>query len=188
VDAALLADLLPRVSGVEQGVIGGESRRRMDNYYRAPRRGDDLAAALAAAGRPLPAETRWLRDIRRGVPAEPFIADFRAWCAADGQAVPDGDAVRALAEEWLEGTLEETRLSCSPHRIRALQSRIGIEWPRDPLTELVAALLPEWTRWCAQRTGLDPELAARSVAAARRDLGDWKSIADDEAHGMPVPE
>jgi hypothetical protein len=160
----------------------------MDNYYRMLRRGDDLAAALAAAGRPLPTETRWMHEASHGVPIDTYIADFLSWYAPRSPVPADGEAVEALAEAWLDGTLEETRLSCSPHRIRALQSRIGLEWQDDPLTEPVAALLPEWTRWCAYRTGLDPELAARSVAAAQRDLGDWKRIRDDEDPGAPVSE
>ncbi|SRR6266487_744721 len=188
VDAALLADLLPRTGRAEHGVIGGESRRRMDNYYRMLRRGDDLAAALAAAGRPLPAETRWMHEARHGVPIDTYVGDFLAWYAARGPVPADGEAVEALAEAWLDGTVEETRLSCSPHRIRELQSRIGIEWQGDPLTEPVAALLPEWTRWCVYRTGLDSELATRSVAAAQRDLGEWKRIRDEDEPGAPVPE
>jgi hypothetical protein len=188
VDLSLLADLLPRTDGAEHGVIGGESRRRMDNYYRMLRRSDDLAAALATAGHPLPTETRWMHEARHGFPINTYVADFLAWHAARSPVPVDGEAAEALAEAWLDGTLEETRLSCSPHRIRTLQSRIGIEWKGDPLTEPVAALLPEWTRWCTDRTGLDPELAARSVAAAQRDLGDWKRIHDEEEPGAPVPE
>jgi hypothetical protein len=188
VDLPLLADLLPRTGPADLGVIGGESQRRMDNYYRMLRRGDDLAAALSAAGRPLPAESRWLHEARHGLHIDTYIADFLGWYAARSPVPADGEAVEALAEAWMDGTLEETRLSCSPHRIRALQSRIRIEWQGDPLTEPVAALLPAWTRWCADRTGIDAALAARSVAAAQRDLGDWKRMQDEEEPGAPVLE
>jgi hypothetical protein len=189
VDAELLADLLPGAHLAEHGVMGGESRRRMDNYYRVLRRSADLAGALAAAGRPLPAEPRQLHELRYGdISIDAYVAEFLTWYADRHPAPADDEAVEALAETWLEGSLEEARLSCSPHRVRALQSRIGIEWRGDPLTEPVAELLPEWVRWCADRTGLDAKLASRSVAAARRDLGDWKRIRDELKHGAPEPE
>lgn len=187
VDAELLADLLPRSYSTEPGVIGGESRRRMDNYYRILRRGDDLARVLAAAGRPLPSQSRWARSFASGTHVELHLADFVDWLSTFGPVPPDQEAAaEELAEVWFDGSLEEARLSCSPHRIRGLQNRIAIEWPDDGTTAQVAALLPQWTRWCALRTGLDAELAARAVAAAERDRGEWES--DDDALGVPVPE
>jgi len=77
VDAALLADLLPTPGTGDLGVMGGETRRRMDNYYRVLRRSDDLAQGTGhrrpAATHRIPvagAGPRWAarRQLRRGVP------------------------------------------------------------------------------------------------------------------------
>ena len=187
VDAALLADLLPTPGTGDLGVMGGETRGRMDNYYRVLRRSDDLAQVLATAGRPLPTESRWLVQARDGLPVDSYVEEFLDWYPTDA-APADPDAVAALAETWLEGTLPETRLSCSPHRVRNLQALIAIEWHDEPLVEQVAVLLPHWTRWCAYRTGLDQQLTARSLAAAQRDPREWTRIQDEEPAGAPVPE
>jgi hypothetical protein len=180
-DSELLADLLPRGTDLALGVIGQETRRRMDNYFRAMRRGDDLARV-----RNLPTQTRWHSEVRDGVDLEPYLKDFQAWYLTTGDRDPlDREVVDALAESWFEGSLAENRLSCSPHRIHSLQERIAIEWGDDPLIDPVATLLPDWVRWCAARTDIDTALTERALAAARRDRSAWDDV---PALGAPTVE
>jgi hypothetical protein len=44
-------------------------------------------------------------------------------------------------------------------------------------------LLPEWTQWCIEQSGLDGDFAARSRAAA---LTESAALVDEEAHGPAV--
>jgi hypothetical protein len=191
-DLKLLADLLPTSGLHEPGVMGDETRRQMDNYYRMVRRADDLTQVLAASGRPLPERTRWLQEAQEGLDVEPFVKDFQTWNATRSarpvKEEVEEEAVAALAEAWLEGSLPETRLSCSAHRIRILQEVIAIEWRDDPLVGPVAALLPQWVRWCAERTGLDPELTARAIAAAERHPTQWRPGDGHEPLVTPISE
>jgi hypothetical protein len=156
------------------------------------RRADDLTQVLAASGRPLPERPRWLQEAQEGLDIEPFVKDFHTWNATrrgwpvDEEA--EEDAVAALAGAWLEGSLPETRLSCSAHRIRILQEVIAIEWRDDPLIGPVAALLPQWVRWCAERTGLNPELTARAMAAAERHPDQWRPGETHEPLVTPISE
>jgi hypothetical protein len=177
-DSELLGDLLPTSGLYEPGVMGDESRRQMDNYYRMVRRADDLGEVLAAAGTPLPEYCRWLREAHEGLDIEPFVKDFQDWNAAQGGPPVDDAALENLADAWLEGSLPETRLACSPHRIRTLQEQIAVEWPQDAAAP-IAELLPTWVRWCAERIGLDPDLTARALAAAEADTADWLSGRND---------
>ena len=41
-------------------------------------------------------------------------------------------------------------------------------------------LLPEWTQWCIERTGLDGDAAARSCEAARSTASTLTDDEDDE--------
>jgi hypothetical protein len=188
VDLKLLADLLPTSGLHEPGVMGEETRRQMDNYYRMVRRADDLTQVLSASGRPLPERPRWLQEAQEGMDIEPFVKDFHTWNATRGARPVEEEAVAALAEAWLEGSLPEARLSCSAHRIRILQELIAIEWRGDPLVGPVAALLPQWVRWCAESTGLNPELTARAMAAAERHPAEWRPGEAHEPLGTPISE
>jgi hypothetical protein len=177
-DLELLGDLLP-ISGLyEPGVMGDESRRLMDNYYRMVRRAEDLDEVLAAAGTPLPEYRRWLHEAPQEQDIETFVKDFRDWTAAAGGIPVDESLLVNLADAWLEGSLPETRLACSPHRIRLLQERIAIEWPQDDAAP-VAELLPMWVQWCAERTSLSPEFTARALAAAHTDITDRSARGND---------
>jgi hypothetical protein len=44
-------------------------------------------------------------------------------------------------------------------------------------------LLPEWTQWCIEQSGLDADFAARSRAAV---LTEAAALVDEEAHGPAV--
>lgn len=161
-DRALLAELLPE--GYEaQEVKGGESRRRMDNYFRCVRRAADLAERLAADGRPLPAGRRWLDQAA----VEPYQGRFASWYTAAHGRRPDPQATECLIAEWLEGTFEPIRLTCSPHRVANVADRLVGDWRGDPKTGPALALLPDWVAWCVDQTGLAPALAERALLAAR---------------------
>jgi len=79
---------------------------------------------------------------------------------------PDPEAVGALAQEWMEGTLPATWHAVSPHRV-AFQLALINDWiPDDPITVAAKALLPEWVRWHREQAGLPEHLVDRGVAVA----------------------
>lgn len=164
-EPALLAELLPFPTA-DPGVIGDESRRLMDNYFRILRRSDDLRAVLADAGTPLPTDTEWSRGLYCDVPVDPYLDAFTAWYTGRNGTAPDGQAIRWLIEEWTHGTIARTRLACSPHRIVDVRDRIALEWNDDPAAKAALALIPAWVHWCAEQTGLTPDLTGRAHSTA----------------------
>ncbi|WP_157546149.1 hypothetical protein [Hamadaea tsunoensis] len=169
-DLAVLADLLR--AHTEFGIMGDEPRAMMDEYFRARRRIQDFWMAASPAEVPV---SRWERELSESVDAEPFLAGFAQWCADRDDPAAGEPLLRDVVDAWLEGSLEYARLACSPHRVRLLQDLIAVEWPADELPA-VARILPSWVRWCAERTGIGPDLAARSVAAAERDSSSWNAV------------
>lgn len=164
-DPAQLAEILPFPTD-DPGVVGDESRRLMDNYFRIMRRCDDLRSTLADAGTPLPTDTEWRRGLYHDAPVDPYLDAFTAWYTSRHGTAPDGQAARWLVEEWTHGTIAQTRLACPPHRTANVRERIALEWDDDPTTKAALALIPAWVRWCADQTGLTPNLTERAYAAA----------------------
>jgi hypothetical protein len=144
----------------EGTVTGQESRNVMDNWFRAERRLHDIAAALNERGLPLPRGTSLYHDLDISLLTQPFTA----WYADAHGSAPNSEAVAALADEWMEGTLPESWFAVSPRRVEFQLALIG-DWIDDPITYAVKALMPEWVRWLAQRAHL-PEPLARQVLAS----------------------
>ena len=143
-------------------IEGTEPRALADNWFRARRRTHDLAQALRRRGMELP-EARNLFD---DVDIEPMSQAFTAWYRTAHGTEPDPDGVEAVAAEWLEGALPETRQAASPHRARYLLTLIGDCEPDHPVTVAAKALLPEWVRWNGEQAGLPEHFISRAVAAA----------------------
>ncbi|MGH3815192.1 MAG: hypothetical protein ACRDUV_22560, partial [Pseudonocardiaceae bacterium] len=141
---------------------GYESRTVLDNWFRARRRIHDLADALRRRGMPLPKARSLFRDLD----TDPMVKAFTGWHARRHGTEPDQEAVDALAQEWMEGTLPDTWHAASPHRV-AFQLALINDWiPDDPITVAAKALLPEWVQWHGEQAGLSEHLVDRAVAVA----------------------
>ncbi len=174
-DAADHADLSPvetaeqlsclvHCSMGEEMIQGTESRAVTDNWFRAPRRVHDLVPALRKRGMALPQA----KSLFQGVDTEPMVEAFTAWYRNQHGTEPDGEAVDALAAEWLEGALPGTEYAASPHRARYQLTLIS-DWIDDPVTVTAKALLPDWVQWNGEQVGLPEHLIDRAVAAAAGD-------------------
>lgn len=146
----------------EDTLRGHESRTVMDNWFRARRRIHDLADALRKRGMPLPEA----RSLYRDLDTEPMAAGFTGWHVRRHGSEPDPEAVAALTEEWMEGTLPDTWHAASPHRVEFQLALINDWIPDDPVTIGAKALLPEWVRWHGEQAGLPGHLVDRAVAVA----------------------
>ncbi|MGH3802068.1 MAG: hypothetical protein ACRDTD_18425, partial [Pseudonocardiaceae bacterium] len=141
---------------------GFESRTVLDNWFRARRRIHDLADALRKQGMPLPEA----KSLYHGLDTDPMAKAFTGWHVRRHGTEPDPEAVDALAEEWMEGTLPDTWHAASPHRV-AFQLALINDWiPDNPITVAAKALLPEWVRWHGEQAGLSEHLVDRAVAVA----------------------
>jgi hypothetical protein len=149
-------------------LTGDESRSCLDNWFRARRRGHDLAVVLHKRGTPLPAPQSLYRG--REVDAEPLQAGFTSWYEARDGKAPGAEAVAALAYEWVEGTLPGCERVVAPERVGVFV-RLMRDWVQDQVTADIRTLLPDWVRWHGEQTGLSPELVDRGVAATV-DRGD----------------
>ena len=128
----------------------------LDDYFRGPRRIQDITGKLGERRAELP----------QGDPAAAQAA-FTAWYSTRHGDVPDQDAVEALAEEWLGVMLPGTEHAVSPQRSAAFRDHIA-SWRDDEDAAGALALLPEWIRWNGEQAGLPPDLISDAVAVAER--------------------
>lgn len=156
-DPADLRCLVQLDTGDELGIRGDEPRVVLDNWFR-------VHARIATLGRARPLPTR--QTLLHGIDTTALAAPFSTWFAAHHGHAPDAEALETLATEWMEGTLPETWFSVSPKRLRFQRVLIGDWMEDDPITIGVQALLPEWTRWLAERTGLPAALADAVIDSA----------------------
>jgi len=133
----------------EQGAL-------LDDYFRGPRRIQDITRKLGARHAELP----------QGDPAAAQEA-FTAWYSTRHGDVPDQDAVEALAEEWLGVMLPGTEHAVSPRRSAAFRDQIS-SWWHDEDAAGALPLLPEWIRWNGEQAILLPDLISDAVAVAER--------------------
>jgi hypothetical protein len=139
-------------------INGDETRDLLDNWFRANRCIHDLAHALRKSPRLWPDPESLYHDLD----TEPMATEFSSWYAERHGTAPEQDTVEALADEWLEGTLPETRYSISPHRVEFHTELIDGDWiPDHPATAAVKAMFADWARWLAERSGLPAELAGQ---------------------------
>jgi hypothetical protein len=149
---------------------GSEPRELLQEYYRLRRRAHALVPA----------------DV---VPASPGTDDpdhvyeaFLSWYTARHGDAPEetADAAGTILDQWgPEPPLEErSRYATSPHRIEMAARVIRDAYLPDHANEALR-LLPEWTQWCIEQSGLTGDLAARSCAAA---LTESIALVDEEKH------
>jgi hypothetical protein len=143
-------------------VTGEEPRDVFDNWFRANRCVHDLAHALRKSPKLWSYdESLYDQDI------EPMATEFSAWYADRHGMAPDAETVEALADEWLEGTLPETRYAISPHRVEFHAELIDGDWPPDhPVTTAAKSLFPEWAGWLTERSSLPATLADQVTVRA----------------------
>jgi hypothetical protein len=136
---------------------GSEPRELIREYYRLRRRAHALVRSVGA-----PASTNPHN-------AEPVREAFLSWYASRHGDVPEdvADAVGTILYEWgPEPPLDErSRFASSPHRIEMAARLIRDAYLSDH-ANVALRLLPEWTQWCIEQSGLNGDFAARSRAAA----------------------
>ena len=155
--AQLLAPCL-RTGPLADMLQGNEPRDLIREYYRLRRRARDLTGSADAAAGSSPFDAGHAPDA------------FLDWYATRHDDVPGAvtEATATIYEEWgpHEYADERSFYSCSPHRIEMAAHLIRGSYFADHANPALR-LLPEWTQWCIERTGLDGDAAARSREAAR---------------------
>ena len=173
--ARLLAPCL-ETGALANMLQGGEPRELIHEYYRLRRRARDLTEAA---------------DI--GTASSPFDADheraaFVDWYAKRHEDVPEAVTapVDTILGEWGPGAGPDERsfYACSPHRIEMAAHLIREGYFADYANPALL-LLPEWTQWCIEQSGLDGDIvAARSLDAARSAAS--ALLDDDDDDDEPV--
>lgn len=159
VDADALMFLAACVQS-DQFVGGRESRSRMDNWYRAYRRLDDIVKALSERGMELPWErTRTPRT--QPVNPAPMVGEFTAWYTGRRGQAPDAEIVEEVAGEWLDCVVPGTERLISPTRTTLFRALIG-DW-REPYATPGVDLLTEWVRWLGEESGLPEALIEQAL-------------------------
>jgi hypothetical protein len=172
--ARLLAPCLATGS-LSDMLEGGEPRELIREYYRLRRRASALVPSAASD-----AEAR--SDSDDPGPAPEAFLDWYA--ARHGDVPPDtADAVDSILYEWGPRPEERSRYACSPHRIE-MAARLIRDGYIPGYANAALRLLPEWTQWCIEQSGLTGDLAARSRAAA---LTEAVALVDEETNASAVP-
>jgi hypothetical protein len=173
--AQLLASCL--VTGAMADMLeGSEPRELIREYYRLRRRARDLTgSADPDAGSP-------------SFDVSHVDQVFLGWYAAQHDDIAAKEAAEALGtilEEWGPGQNPDERAfyGCSPHRIE-MAARLLRDGYFPDFANTALRLLPEWTEWCIEQSGLDGDAAARSREAARSAASE---LVDDEDR-KPVTE
>ena len=172
--ARLLAPCLQ--TGVVADMLQGrEPRELIHEYFRLRRRARDLTGSADA-----------------GAGSSPFDADhvhhaFLDWYATRHDDVPGAvtEAAGTILGEWgpHENPDERSFYACSPHRTEMAAHLIREGYVAD-YANLALRLLPEWTEWCIEQSGLDGDAAARSRKAASSAAS--VLVADEDVE--PTPE
>ena len=150
---------------------GNEPRELIREYYRLRRRARDLTRSPDAAAGSSPFDAGDAPDA------------FLNWYATRHDAVPGAvtQATATIHEEWgpHEYPDERSFYACSPHRIEMAAHLIRGSYFADYANPALR-LLPEWTQWCIERTGLGGDAAARARDAARSAASALVHDEDDE--------
>jgi hypothetical protein len=150
---------------------GREPRELIREHYRLRRRARDLTGSADA-----------------GAGSSPFDAShvdgaFLDWYAARHDDVPGAvtEAMGTILGEWgpHENPDERSFYACSPHRIE-MAAHLIREGYFAGYANAALRLLPEWTEWCIEQSGLDGAAAARSREAARSAASVLVDDEDDE--------
>jgi len=176
--AELLAPCL-RTGPLADMLQGSEPRDLIREHYRLRRRARDLTGSAGAAAASSSFDASQAHDA------------FADWYAARHGDVPGAvtEAVGTIHEMWGPHAYPDERSfrACSPHRIEMAAHLIRESYFADDANPALR-LLPEWTEWCIEQTGLDGDAAVRSREAARsaatalvHDEGDKRAAEDDKA-------
>ena len=176
--AQLLAPCL-RTGPLADMLHGNEPRDLIREYYRLRRRARDLTGSADPPAGSSPFDTGHAPDA------------FLNWYATRHDDVPAAvtQATATIRGEWgpHEYPDEHSFYACSPHRIEMTAHLIRESYFADHANPALR-LLPEWTQWCIEQTGLDGDAAARSRQAARsaaaalvHDEDDGPAAEDDKA-------
>jgi hypothetical protein len=123
-----------------------------------------------------------------GAGSSPFDAGhlddaFLGWYAARHDDVPEAVAAATgtILDEWglHENPDERSFYACSPHRIE-MAAHLIREGCFADYANPALRLLPEWTEWCIEQSGLNGDAAARSRKAARSAASVLVDAEDDE--------
>jgi len=155
---------------------GYEPRELIREYYRQRRRARDLAvSADTGAGSP-PFDAGQVHDA------------FLTWYAARHYDVPAATAVAAgtILAEWgsHKAPDECSFYASSPHRIEMAAHLTREGYVPDDANQALR-LLPEWTQWCIEKSGLGGTAADRSREAARSAAS---TLVEDEDDGPVAPD
>ena len=96
------------------------------------------------------------------------------------------EATGTILSEWgpHQNPDERSFCACSPHRIE-MAAQLIREGYFAGYANAALRLLPEWTQWCREQSGLDGDDAARSREAARSAasvlVDDEPAAEDDKA-------
>ena len=157
---------------------GGEPRELIREYYRLRRRASVLVPSAGVTAASSAAASSDGDD--PGLAREAFLG----WYAArHGDAPQDAaDAVDMILYEWGPRPEERWRYACSPHRIE-MTARLIRDGYVPGYANAALRLLPEWTQWCIEQSGLTGDLAARSRAAA---LTEAMALVDEDTNASAV--
>jgi hypothetical protein len=175
--ARLLASSL-RTGPMSEMLEGAEPRELIREYYRLRRRARALVPAAGATD----------TDATKASSDDPGRVHeaFLSWYAArHGDVPPDtADAVGTILYEWGPEPPpgERSRYACSPHRIEMAAHLIRDGYLPDYANEALR-LLPEWTQWCIEQSGLSGDLAARSRGVA---LTEAAALVDEKEKDAPA--
>jgi len=177
--ARLLATCL-QTGPLSDTLEGSEPRELIREYYRLRRRAHVLTGRAGAT-------TASAAAASSSDDPDPAREAFLSWYAARHDDVPHdaADAVDTILDEWGPVTHpeERSRYACSPHRIE-MAARLIRDGFEPDYAHAALRLLPEWTQWCIEQTGLNGDLAARSRGAA---LTEAAALVVEETY-QPVAE
>jgi hypothetical protein len=154
---------------------GNEPRELIRELYRMRRRARALAGTApgAAEGTPADGDEGAGNADQFGRPADARKA-FRDWYRARHPSAPKGIVATAdsIIGEWgpSHHLDERSFYACSPFRVAMTARLIGSDY-EPAYANRAIRLLPEWTQWCAQQSGIPENLAEPSVAIARAAAG-----------------
>jgi hypothetical protein len=155
-------------------VHGGEPRELMREYFRLSHRAYLLAEYLEDNfPETMEDEPPGDEEDAKEQAAEDMLRSFLDWHSERGNASVKSrnltaQALEILIDAWTSFMPPDKAMfyACSPHRIEVTGISIRDDYEPDHANATLR-LLPEWVQWCAERSGLDAEFAARSLEAAR---------------------
>ena len=163
--AALLLEPCLQTGPLSDQMQGSEPRELMREYYRLRRRARVLAA-VRSADPPSPdpsGGTSGAFDTRSADNAGQLRDAFLAWYATRHDVNPQAEDAGTIIQEWGPWQLPDDTwfYACSPHRIEMTATLIRDGYLAEHANAALR-LLPEWTQWCIEQSGLTRDLAARS--------------------------